>query len=275
MQKGFMKTTDGAYIYYEVEGEGQPIMLIHGWSCSHKFYERNVAGLKDKYKMVTIDLRGHGQSSKGVDGYTIDRLAKDINEVIEYLKLEHVFLLGWSMGGPTMLSYFKQFGKEKGHLAALGLIDMTPYPFSEGEWNSHGFRCHNAEGFNVFCNGYFNNQSAFVSGFLSKMYVDRKEPAGTEWVKEECMKVLPYIGIALYGDYCYSDYTDVLATIDVPVLVVGCDSGIFPASVKQGAWIASQIPNGKFVPFYEGGHMLFYLEAEKFNKTLDEFASAL
>lgn len=81
-------------------------------------------------------------------------------------------------------------------------------------------RDRNAEGFNAFCAGYFFNHAAFVKGFLSKMYVDRKEPAGTEW-------------------------------------------------------IASQIPQGRFIPFYEGGHMLFYLEAGKFNKALDEFASRL
>lgn len=275
MQNGFVKTTDGAYIYYEIEGEGKPIMLVHGWACNTKFYERNVAGLKDQFKIITVDLRGHGKSSKGLDGYTIDRLAKDLNEVIEYLGLEDVFMLGWSMGGPTMLSYWKQFGKEKGHLSALGLIDMTPYPFSPGEWNSHGLKNYNAEGFNQFAKGFYYNHDAFVNGFVKKIFKNCEQPEGTEWVNEECMKVLPYIGIALYGDYCYSDYTDVLPTITVPVLVVASDSGIFPQSVKQSEWIVSQIPNGTFVPFYEGGHLLFWIEHEKFNKTLADFFNGI
>ena len=82
-------------------------------------------------------------------------------------------------------------------------------------------------------------------------------------------------GIALYGDYCYSDYTDVLPTITVPVLVVAADSGIFPKSVEQGKWIAAQIPKGEFVPFYEGGHLLYWLEADKFNQAVTDFADRL
>ena len=68
MQNGYFRTSDDTSLYYEVEGEGQPIMLVHGWSCSTKFYSRNVAGLKKDFKVVTLDLRGHGKSSKGLHG---------------------------------------------------------------------------------------------------------------------------------------------------------------------------------------------------------------
>ena len=136
MKSGIYTVSHGAHIYYEREGKGRPIVLIHGWGCSGRFYKKNVEGLKDRYEVITMDMRGHGRSSKMLDGYSIDRMAKDIHEVIEYLGLKDVLLMGWSMGGPTMLSYWKQFGKDRGHLAGLGLIDMTPFPFSPGEWNS-------------------------------------------------------------------------------------------------------------------------------------------
>lgn len=100
-------------------------------------------------------------------------------------------------------------------------------------------------------------------------------PDGMDWMTEEMMKLPPYLGIALYGDYCYNDYTDVLPTITVPVLVVSGDSGIFPKSIEQGEWISAQIPQSKFVPFYEGGHLLFWIEADKFNKAVSEFAAKL
>ena len=93
--KGFFRTSDEAVIYYEVEGEGQPLVLVHGWSCSSKFFQRNVPVLKKHFKVVTLDLRGHGQSSKGLHGYVLSRLAKDIRELIMSLKLEKVILMGW------------------------------------------------------------------------------------------------------------------------------------------------------------------------------------
>jgi non-heme chloroperoxidase len=271
MKNGTVKVSDGAHIYYEVEGEGQPIVLIHGWGCSGRFYKQNVDGLKDKYQVVTIDMRGHGRSSKMLGTYTIDRMAQDIHEVAEALDLKHMMLMGWSMGGPTMLAYWKLFGNDNGRVAGLGLIDMTPYPFSDGAWNSHSLNHHNYEGFNKFQRALLTDQDAFLHAFEKNIFKDGKIPEKYAWMHDEMKKLPPYIGVALYCDYCYSDYTDVLPTITVPTLVVSADSGIFPHSVKQGTWIASQIPKGEFVPFEKGGHFLFGIEADKFNKAVDDF----
>ncbi|MBQ7418129.1 MAG: alpha/beta hydrolase, partial [Acidaminococcaceae bacterium] len=192
MKCGLVKVSDGAHIYYEVEGTGRPVVLIHGWGCSGRFYKKNVEGLADKFMVVTIDLRGHGRSSKGIDGYRIDRLAQDIHEVVTYLDLHDILLMGWSMGGPTMLSYWKQFGKEEGRLAWLGLIDMTPFPFSSGEWNSHGLRNYNMEGFNTFVGAIQKNHEGFVKAFASKIFKDGVMPDGMDWMTEEMMKLPPY-----------------------------------------------------------------------------------
>jgi pimeloyl-ACP methyl ester carboxylesterase len=90
--------------------------------------------------------------------------------------------------------------------------------------------------------------------------------------EEEALKVPVWAGVALYGDYCYTDYTDVLPTITVPVIVFSADSGIFPRSIEQGRAIAAMIPRATFVPFEKGGHALFYYEAEKFNQAVRDFA---
>ena len=269
--KGFFRTSDEAVIYYEVDGEGQPLLLVHGWSCSSKFFQRNVPVLKKHFKVVTLDLRGHGQSSKGLHGYVLSRLAQDIRELIIELKLENVILMGWSLGGPTPLSYWQQF-KSNSKLAGLGLIDMTAFPFSDGEWNSHSLRNHNAEGFNVMVNNLLNHREAFFNAFINGMFYHATQPTGTEWVNDECLKLPPYIGIALYSDYIYSDFTNVLPTITIPTVVFSANSKIFVESIKQGQYMAAQIPNGECVPFYQSGHMLFYEEAEKFNNTVIEFA---
>ena len=269
--KGFFRTSDEAVIYYEVEGEGQPLVLVHGWSCSSKFFQRNVPVLKKHFTVVTLDLRGHGQSSKGLHGYVLSRLAKDIRELIIELKLENVILMGWSLGGPTLLSYWQQF-KLDSKLAGLGLIDMTAFPFSDGEWNSHSLRNHNAEGFNVMVNNLLNHREDFFNAFINGMFYHATQPTGTEWVNDECLKLPPYIGIALYSDYIYSDFTDVLPTITIPTIVFSANSKIFIESIKQGQYMAAQIPDGECVPFHRSGHMLFYEEAEKFNNTVIEFA---
>ncbi|WP_076460638.1 alpha/beta fold hydrolase [Limosilactobacillus caccae] len=65
-----------------------------------------------------------------------------------------------------------------------------------------------------------------------------------------------------------NDFTSILKTIDVPTLVFAGNSSIFPRSKEQGTWEAQEVQNGKEITFGKGGHMLFYVEAKKFNQAI-------
>ena len=136
-------------------------------------------------------------------------------------------------------------------------------------------RNHNAIGFNTFVKNYTSDREAFTRAFLANIFGDGKMPDGAEWMIAESLIVPTHIGIALYSDYVYSDYTDVLPTITIPTLVVSGNSGTFPKGIEAGRWIAAQIPQGEFVPFQIGGHMLFYVEHEKFNGVVADFVKRL
>lgn len=269
MQNGYFNTLDDAHLYYEVRGKGKPLLLVHGWQCSHVFWQKNVDVLAENFCVITLDLRGHGNSSKGLHGITIRQYAKDIHDLIEFLGLEDVVLMGWSLGGPTVLSYFKQFGSQ--HLKGLGLVDITPFPFSPEAWNSQGLHGYNMDGFNAQVNALVNDRLAFYGVLANNIFYGGKKPEGVEWIIEEFKKLPPWISAAIYSDYLSSDYTDVLPTITVPTLVVSANSPVFSDGINQGKHIAAQIPNAKFVPFIESGHMLMYEEADKFNKTVTDF----
>ena len=100
MKQGYFNTADSAHLYYEVRGTGRPLVLIHGWQCSHVFWQRNVDELARDFTVVTLDLRGHGNSSKGLHGITIKQFACDVYDLINYLDLKDAVVMGWSMGGP-------------------------------------------------------------------------------------------------------------------------------------------------------------------------------
>ncbi len=125
----YLETGGGAKIYYEDHGEGQPILLVHGWMCSSRFWQKNVPGLSNAFRVVTIDLRGHGNSSKTLTGLTVRQYGHDVREVIEHLGLEETVLVGWSLGGAVLLSYYEQYDKDT-RLKALSLVDSCPFPFS-------------------------------------------------------------------------------------------------------------------------------------------------
>ena len=225
MKQGYFNTADSAHLYYEVRGSGRPLVLVHGWQCSHLFWQRNVDELAKDFTVVTLDLRGHGNSSKGLHGITIKQFACDVYDLINYLD------------------------------------------FTQG---LHGY---NMDGFNVIVQRLLYDREAYLATFAANIFKDGKRPEGTDWVIEEFRKLPPWISSAIYSDYLSSDFTGVLGTIDVPVLVCNADGPVFSAGIKQGEYIASQIPYGEFVPFTESGHMLFYEEADKFNAMVRDFVN--
>lgn len=273
-QTGFLRMSDGATLYYERVGAGRPLVLVHGWQCSSAFFARNADGLCDAFEVVTLDLRGHGKSSKGLQGHTIERYAQDVREVIEQLGLDGCLLMGWSLGGPTMLSYWKQFHCDS-RLAGLGLIDMTPFPFSGAPWNFHGLRGYNAEGFNGLIERITRDRAQYAADFTRSMFRDGVVPEDCRWMEAAIQQIPVWIAVAIYSDYVYSDFTDVLPTISVPTVVMAANSAVFPDSHTQGRHIASQIPDALFVPFAESGHALFYEEPDKFNQTVRAFAKRI
>ena len=101
---GFFTTSDQAHLYYEVHGKGQPLFLVHGWQCSSRFWQHNIPELSKHFQVIVMDNRGHGKSSKGLQGQIVARYAQDIRELSEFLGLKNFILLGWSLGGPTVLS---------------------------------------------------------------------------------------------------------------------------------------------------------------------------
>lgn len=64
----YLEAKDGAKIYYEDHGDGRPILLVHGWLCSSKFWQKNMPELANEFRVVTLDLRGHGSSAKTLAG---------------------------------------------------------------------------------------------------------------------------------------------------------------------------------------------------------------
>ena len=271
----YLEMKDGAKIYYEDQGKGQPIVLIHGWTCSSKVWQKNVPELSQKNRVITMDLRGHGNSSKILSGHTIGQYARDVREVIEQLGLKNVVLAGWSLGGPVLLSYYQQYAKDS-RLKALGLIDTAPYPFSPGEWNSHGLKNSNTTGMNNMFKAYIADPLKFSTAFTGNMFKGGKaSESDMGWIPAELTKTPSWIGVAIYSDFLISDYVKTLPAIKIPVVVFAADSNVYKKGIAMGKYIAGQIPKSTFVPFEDAGHLLFYEQPEKFNKALGDFIKGI
>ncbi len=96
-------SSDGIRIVYDVAGEGSAIILLHGGSQTHQsWYQAGyVERLKNDFKVISIDIRGHGESDKPIDpaAYTIDKMCQDILLVADACDVEHFVIWGFSYGG--------------------------------------------------------------------------------------------------------------------------------------------------------------------------------
>ena len=271
----FLETTDGAQIYYEDQGQGETILLVHGWTCSAKFWKANVPELAKEFRVVTLDLRGHGYSSKILSGHTIPQYARDIRALVEHLHLKNCTLLGWSLGGPTVLSYWQQHASDH-RLKALGLIDSNMAPFHPGDWNSHLLKATRMEGISLLNASYIADRVNYATDFTHKMFKGAKaSDADLEWVTTELLKTPPWIALAIYNDFLLRDYYTTLSEVSVPSIVFAADSNVYERGIEQGRAVAARMPRATFVPFEDAGHMLFYEQPVKFNRALANFVRGL
>jgi pimeloyl-ACP methyl ester carboxylesterase len=100
---GVVAAPDGVPIAYEVLGEGEPaLVLVHGWSCDRSYWRGQLEPLSRLFRVVAVDLAGHGESGLGREAWTIDAFGADVAAVVEKLGLRRVILVGHSMGGDVI-----------------------------------------------------------------------------------------------------------------------------------------------------------------------------
>jgi non-heme chloroperoxidase len=114
----------GLNLNYIEKGQGRTLLLVPGWSQTAQCYQKQIDGLSDRYRVIAVDMRGHGDSPKPSTGYRIARLAADLHDFILAHDLRDIALGGHSMGASIIWSYLEQFGADR--IAKLIYIDQAP-----------------------------------------------------------------------------------------------------------------------------------------------------
>ena len=248
-------------------GEGQPVLLVHGWTMTGRFWCRQMETLSRQFQVVTMDLRAHGNSSKILHGHTLPQYADDIRAVMEALGLEETTLVGWSLAGPVVLEYWRRFGDL--HIAAMGLVEMTPFPFSPEDWNSHALKGYRFDGMNLSFNNLQADRQAFAERFIHSMFREgRTPPEDLPWMLEEHLNTptpaamshlfgLLHAGLYRHSTHCFS----------AALAVYGCSDHLC-FGAKTGRYVSEKIPNARLVVLDKSGHLPFYEQPAEFNKAL-------
>lgn len=104
-------SADGVLISYETVGSGElALVFVHCWTCDSTFWTNQIGHFAGRYRVVTLDLAGHGASGKGRKDYTVDAFGADVVAVVDKLKLKKIVIVGHSMGGPVSVQAQKYLG---------------------------------------------------------------------------------------------------------------------------------------------------------------------
>jgi 3-oxoadipate enol-lactonase len=115
-QTGFADI-NGAKIYYEVAGEGQPFLMVHAGIANKSMWDEQFEFFAQKYKVIRYDMRGYGQSLPVADDY---QRHEDIRGLLDFLKIDHAYLMGCSMGGGACMNFALEYPQRADALIMVG-----------------------------------------------------------------------------------------------------------------------------------------------------------
>jgi non-heme chloroperoxidase len=272
----YLTTNDQVKLHYLEAGSSteQPLVMIPGWSQTAQEFKYQIDVLCERYRIIALDMRGHGESCKPQFGYKISRFAKDLHDVLRSLSLNNVVLLGHSMGCSVIWCYWDLFGKDR--ISKLILVDQSPCLTKNPLWTDVELEASGAvftpEELLNFSNDLVSGSSfAKTRSIIDKLTIDM-DKGQKDWVVEENMKFpRPYAAL-LHYNHGTQDWRDVIPRIDIPTLVVGGRVSAVPW--KSQCWIHKQI-NGSRLEIFEkkdgGGHFMFIEGAKKFNQVVMNF----
>jgi pimeloyl-ACP methyl ester carboxylesterase len=121
-------------LHYFEAGFGKPLVLLHGFSQSAEQFKFQIESLKDRYRVIALDLRGHGNSEKPGFGLKLHRFATDLREMLLAASLQDVTLLGHSIGCAVIWAYWELFGPDR--LSKLVLTDESALLIDNPAWSA-------------------------------------------------------------------------------------------------------------------------------------------
>lgn len=119
---------NGIELAYEEQGQGEAVVLLHGFCGSSAYWESIIPELAKDYRVIAPDLRGHGDSAVSVGTYSMELFAEDIKQLLDALDISQATLLGHSLGGYITLAFAEKYSDR---LKAFGLIHSTGLPDTE------------------------------------------------------------------------------------------------------------------------------------------------
>jgi pimeloyl-ACP methyl ester carboxylesterase len=256
----FVNSIDGTKIAYQIYGEGNmPLVLVHGWCCDKSYWNKQIEYFKQDYRIVTIDLAGHGESDLGREDYTIHNFANDVSVVIDDLELNNCIVLGHSMGGSVVVEAAAQ---NPDKINAVFLVDsFKEYPEKIAGESLDSI-------VNKWTQSYTNDNFKENSyNMIMNWFFPEIDSTLREWIARDMSSADPEVGISALKNLIIYNYTDLQLSLgklgDIPMYSINAGSdNDAPKFRENGVNFVESIKIDSV------SHFLMMSPAEEFNKIL-------
>jgi non-heme chloroperoxidase len=262
----------GAELYFKDWGEGPPIVFSHGYPLTSDCWDAQMLYFsRHGFRVIAHDRRGHGRSSQTWEGNHMDQYADDLADLIRYLNLRDVVLVGHSTGGGEVARYIGRHGTER--VAKVVLLGAVAPLMVKTETNPEG---QPIEVFDQFREGVKRDRSGFFKAVTGPFYGYNREgsdtpPGLTDNFWRQGMMASIKAAHDCIAQFSEVDFTEDLRRIDVPTLIAHSDDDqIVP--IAASAYKSSQIVRYATLLVYEGlSHGLAETHPDRFNADLLDF----
>jgi pimeloyl-ACP methyl ester carboxylesterase len=250
-------SSDGVKIVFDRLGKGEPtLVFIHGWSNNKSIWDAQMSHFSQKHTVIAIDLAGFGQSGNNRNNWTIESFCGDVVAVINRLSLEHVVLVGFSMGGPVAIETAKRLPER-----AVGVVLVDALHNPEMKYSPEAVSYMDSVFMDLVSNP--TNEKLVGGGFY------RKNPERSYERILSMLKVASRVGWreSLRDTFRWQNESCIesLTKIQAPITAINSSRG--PTNVEA---FRKYVPSfkAKFIP--EVGHVVMWDAPEEFNRLLEE-----
>jgi non-heme chloroperoxidase len=264
-------------LYYEDQGSGQPVVLIHGYPLNGASWERQTRELLAAgFRVITYDRRGFGASSKVASGYNYDTFASDLDAVLSVLDLHDVILVGFSMGTGELARYVGKFGSERVAKLAF-LASLEPFLVKTDD-NPDGLPKDIFDGIETAAKA---DRFAWYTDFFSNFYNldenlgSRISQAAVNGSWNVAVSSAPAAAYAVVPSWIEDFRADVAAVkaSGIPALIVhGTNDRILPIDVA-GRRFRKALPDAEYVEIDGAPHGMLWTHAAEVNEVLLRFVA--
>lgn len=206
---------DTTPISFEVYGSGEPtLVFVHGWSCDARYWREQIPYFSSRYRVVTLDLAGHGHSGSTRSHYSMLSFGEDVQAVTEAIGTDRAILLGHSMGGSVIAEAARLMPDRVTGLIGVDTLHNVEYPMTREELSKM----------------LAPMEKDFLSGareFVDEMILPDMEPELREWILSDISSAPPAVALSasnsMMSQYISGDAAKIFDEIRVPVVSVNTD----------------------------------------------------